>query len=118
MFNFDANSELQAYRWRIFAVFFRLGRAQDISDHLDENDLQNRYCRFYNFHQAPTRVKQQEKEHILYQVMYGYYKAFPGHGDLIKVIMERSTQMLNEDCLAALKRLQGDQQKAVIDFCG
>ena len=56
------------------------------------------------------------KEHILYQVCYGFKKAYGGQGNLIKTIMMRSTQLLNEECIAALTRLQIGQIRVVVDF--
>ena len=56
------------------------------------------------------------KDHILYQVCYGFKKAYGGHGNLIKVITMRSSQLLNEECIAVLTQLQLGQIRMVVDF--
>ena len=47
---------------------------------------------------------------------YGFKKAYGGHGNLIKTIMMRSSQLLNEDCIAALTKLQLSQIRVIVDF--
>ena len=49
--------------------------------------------------------------------MYAMHMVFPEQQTLIKVIMERSYQLLNEECLPALMRLQSHQQKTILNFC-
>ena len=102
---------MQFFRWRTFAVFFRLGMAQEISDYLLNCGVANKNCRFYNFHEAPTQMRAPKDEHVPYQVCYGFWKAFPGQGELIKVVMERSSQLLNDKCLRPMMKLQERQQK-------
>ena len=50
--------------------------------------------------------------------MYGFLTAFPAHGDLIRYVMERSSQMMNEECFSALMELEAPQQKAILNFVG
>ena len=89
--NMEAEDGLVERRWKIFSVFFRLGMAQEIAYYLESEHLANTDCSYYNFHEAPTRVKRETKDHILYQVIYGFKKAFPQHGPLIRTIMARSS---------------------------
>ena len=49
--------------------------------------------------------------------MYGFWKAFPDQKELIRVLMERSTQMMNEECIRPMMELSGVQQKQILDFC-
>ena len=113
----DAGNECIPQRWKLFSTFFSCGAAQQIADYLERLDLHNCSGRHYSFYEEPTHRKQEDDTYILYQVMYGMYKVIPEQQTLIKVIMERSTQLLNEECLPALIRLQPHQQKTMLDFC-
>ena len=116
VFNMEREDDSSAGRWRIFALFFRLGMAQEVSEYLESEGIANVDTRFYTFHEAPTVQRQVNKDHILYQVCYGFKKAYGGHGNLIKVIMMRSSQLLNEECIAVLTQLQLGQIRAVVEF--
>ena len=116
VFNLEREDDSCAGRWRIFALFFRLGMAQEVSEYLSLEDIADQDCRYYTFHEAPTIQRQTNKDHILYQVCYGFKKAYGGHGNLIKVITMRSSQLLNEECIAVLTQLQLGQIRMVVDF--
>ena len=48
--------------------------------------------------------------------MYGFGKAYPNAKELGKFLMERSTQMLNEECIGSLLGLETAQQELILDF--
>ena len=41
VFNFERDDDSCAGRWRIFAMFFRLGMAQEVADNLELEGLAN-----------------------------------------------------------------------------
>ena len=58
--------------------------------YLKRKGLGNFNCRYYKFEHAPTWRRTTKDHHVLYQVVYGFWKAFPDEGDLIRYVMERS----------------------------
>ena len=40
--------------------------------------------------------------------MYGFIKAYAGRKDLIRTIMQRSDQLLNEECIKSMFHLRVD----------
>ena len=43
----------------------------------------------------PTIYKEKDSMQVLYQVLYGFAKAFPANKELGKFLMRRSNQLLN-----------------------
>ena len=90
-------TEFQLNRYKVMALLFRLGQAEEIERLLKSFDLEKVNWKKYNFYQLPSADKKYDAKTVLYQVMYGYRIAFPKKPDSVKFIMERREQLL-KDC--------------------
>ena len=61
----DAGNECVAKRWKVFSTLFSIGGAKEVSQYLEREGLENKYCRYYDFDEEPTTRKQKTKAHIL-----------------------------------------------------
>ena len=115
--NMDENSELQFFRWKTFSVFFKFGMAAEVSQYVLKVGKANMNIDAYRFSEGPTNQRRDDYNHVLFQVAYGFAKAFPTQQELIKVVLKRSTQLLNEECLRPMMILSPNQQAQIVQFC-
>ena len=75
--NMDENSELQFFRWKTFSVFFKFGMAAEVSQYVLKVGKANMNIDAYRFSEGPTNQRRDDYNHVLFQVAYGFAKAFP-----------------------------------------
>ena len=89
-------AEMQLNRYRVVALLFRLGQAEEIQAFLSMFRIPPTNFKTYNFMNVPTGGKTRDGGKILYQVMYGYRLAFYKRPESVRFIMPRRKQLLKE----------------------
>ena len=89
-------AEMQLNRYRVVALLFRLGQAEEIQAFLSMFRIPPTNFRTYNFMNVPTGGKTRDGGKILYQVMYGYRLAIYKRPESFRIIMNRRKQLLKE----------------------
>ena len=90
-------TEAQRGRYKVIALLFRLGQAEEILEMLSKFNFGVIHWKRYNVAQLPTAGKFWDIKTILYQVMYAFRIAFPKRPDAVKFIMARRTQLLKDN---------------------
>ena len=99
-------AEAQLNRYRVVALLFRLGQAEEIQVFLTKYKIKEVNWKTYNFTQYPAAGKTREPGKILYQVMYAYRLAFYTRPETVRFVMNRRKQLLKEVNLKNLFRLR------------
>ena len=99
-------AEMQLNRYRVVALLFRLGQADEIQVFLTKYKIKEVNWKTYNFSMYPAAGKTREPGKILYQVMYAYRLAFYTRPETVRFVMNRRKQLLKEVNLKNLFRLR------------
>ena len=90
-------TEPQRGRYKVIALLFRLGQAEEVLDMLSKFNFGVIKWKKYNFAQLPSAGKAWDAKTILYQVVYAFRLAFPQRPDAVKFIMARRNQLLKDN---------------------
>ena len=90
-------TESQRGRYKVIALLFRLGQAEEILYMLSKFNFGVIHWKRYNFAHLPSAGKIWDPKTILYQVMYAFRLAFPQRPDAVKIIMARRNQLLKDN---------------------